>query len=121
MARQFLLLCGLLILAVSGHAQPTPAPPVFAIVGAKIEIGDGSVIEKGTVVLRDGVIAAVGADVKAPPEAEVIKGDGLVVYPGFVDAYSARGLKLPDPQPDQDIRLNPGETAPAAMRDANRK
>ena len=46
MIRKFLLLCGLLPLAVSGNAQPTPAPAVFAIVGAKIEIGDGRVIEK---------------------------------------------------------------------------
>jgi imidazolonepropionase-like amidohydrolase len=102
-------------------AQPPAAPSVFAIVGAKIEIGDGRIIEKGTVVLRDGLIAAVGADVKAPPDAEIIKGDGLVIYPGFVDAYSARGLKLPEAQADQDVKPDTDDTAPAFMREANRK
>lgn len=121
MTRHFFSL-GMLLFALNrATAQPTPAPPVYAIVGAKIEIGDGRVIEKGTVVLRDGMIEAVGADVKAPADAEIITGAGLVVYPGFMDAYHTRGLKLPDPQPDQDIRPAISDTAPAAMREANRK
>lgn len=118
--RLFIFLC-LLIPVFQAQAQPTPTPAVFAIVGAKIEIGDGRVIEKGTVVLRDGLIQAVGANVQLPLNAEIIKGDGLVVYPGFIDAYSARGLKLPDAQPDQDKSPPTGETAPASMREANRK
>lgn len=102
-------------------AQTLPTPTTFAIVGARIEVGDGRIIAKGTVLIRDGVIAAVGASVAAPPEAEIIKGDGLIVYPGFIDGGTSSGLKLPDAQPDQDARPDAGVLVPTAMREANRK
>ena len=108
--------------AFSGaFAQAQGVPAVYAIVGAKIEIGDGRVIEKGTVVLRDGMIEAVGADVMAPPDAEIIKGDGLVVYPGFIDAHALSGLKLPDALPNQDTPPDTGAVASPSMREANRR
>lgn len=98
-----------------------PPPAVYAIVNARIEVGDGRVIPKGTVVLRNGLIEAVGADVKAPPDAETIAGDGLTVYPGFIDADLSDGLKLPDAEPDQDTPPDTGVSAPPYMREANRK
>jgi hypothetical protein len=51
----------------------------------------------------------------------VIKGEGLTIYPGFIDAYATKGLKLPDPSPDQDVKLDTGVMPPATMREANRK
>ena len=45
-------------------------------------------IEKGTIVVRDGVIEAVGADVKPPADARVIDLAGKTAYAGLVDAYS---------------------------------
>ena len=78
-------------LAIAGgtaaRAQSAALPAVYAIVGARIEIGDGRIIEKGTVLVRDGLIEAVGATIAVPPDAEIIKGDGLIVYPGFLDAH----------------------------------
>lgn len=94
---------------------------LYAIVGAKIEIGDGRVIDKGTIVIRDGRIEAVGKDITPPPTAEIVKGDGLVVYPGFIDAWSSAGLKYPDAQPTQDEPIDPNTTPQIAMRLANRK
>ena len=44
-------------------------PPYFAIKGAKIVTVSGAVIENGTVVVANGLITAVGADAKIPPEA----------------------------------------------------
>jgi len=81
-----LLLLGLPSSGFPAGAQSSSPPAVYAIVGARIEVGDGRVIEKGTVVLRDGLIEAAGANVTVPPNAEVIRGAGLVVYPGFIDA-----------------------------------
>ncbi len=52
----------------------------------------GPPIENGTVVLRDGVIEAVGDNITAPADAWVIDGKGLTVYPGLVDALSTWGL-----------------------------
>ena len=57
----------------------------------------GPVIAKGTVVLRNGLIEAVGADVAVPADAWVIEGDGLTVYPGLIDALSTFGI--PDAAP----------------------
>lgn len=94
---------------------------LHAIVGAKIEIGDGRTIERGNVVLRAGLIVAVGADAAVPPGAEVFDGKGLTVYPGFIDGYTTKGLKLPDPNPKQDDDPPRGDYGSAAMRTANRK
>ena len=93
----------------------------YAIVGARVEVGGGKVIDKGTVLVRDGHIQAVGADVKVPDYAFVVKGDGLTVYPGFIDSYTTKGLKLPDPVPDQDVKLDTAVQPPVSMREANRK
>jgi imidazolonepropionase-like amidohydrolase len=112
-----------ILLVLSGaslHAQTAP-PSVYAIVGARIEVGDGRVLEKGTVLIRDGLIEAVGKEVVVPPDAEVFKGDGMVVYPGFIDAQTATGLKLPDWQPNQDTAPDTVAVASPSMREANRK
>ena len=114
---------GLLGLATTHHAlaQTSSVNSVYAIVGARIEIGNGKVIEKGTVLLRDGLIEAVGTDVKVPPEAEIIKGDGLTVYPGFIDTHTTRGVTAPDAQPVQDVAPDVSAGASPSMREANRK
>src|SRR5919107_4105018 len=48
----------------------------YALTGARIVTVAGPTIERGTVVVRDGLIAAVGANVSAPPDARVIDGTG---------------------------------------------
>jgi imidazolonepropionase-like amidohydrolase len=52
----------------------------------------GRTIERGTIVLRDGLVTAVGPNVQTPAGAWVIDGQGLTVYPGLVDALSTVGL-----------------------------
>ncbi|ATQ43152.1 amidohydrolase family protein [Caulobacter mirabilis] len=65
-------------------ASPAAAETV-AIVNARIEIGNGTpTLPSGTVVLKDGRIAAVGAGVSAPAGARVIDAKGGVVTPGLV-------------------------------------
>jgi imidazolonepropionase-like amidohydrolase len=64
----------------------------FAIKGARIVTVSGTTIENGTVVIRDGKIAAVGADAAIPSGAKVIDGKGLSVFPGMIDAGTAMGL-----------------------------
>lgn len=79
--------------ASPGVAQRPPvAPSTWAITGARIEPVAGPAIATGTVVIRDGLITAVGASVTAPADARVIDGSGLTVYPGFIDAYGALGM-----------------------------
>jgi imidazolonepropionase-like amidohydrolase len=64
----------------------------FAITNARIVTVSGAVIEDGTVVIQDGKIAAVGANVTIPAGAENINGKGLSVYPGMIDADTNLGL-----------------------------
>jgi len=71
-------------------------PQVFALQGARIVRVSGPPIENGTVVVRDGVIAAVGPNLSPPAslpkDAWIIDGKGLTVYPGLVDALSTWGI-----------------------------
>lgn len=60
---------------------------VHALVGAKVVLRPGEVLESGTIVVRDGVIEAVGQDVAAPPDARVWDLRGLTVYPGLIEPY----------------------------------
>ena len=66
----------------------------YAITDARLVTLTGQVIESGTIVLRGGLIEALGADVSPPADAVLIDGDSLTVYPGFIDAYSQAGLVL---------------------------
>ena len=65
----------------------------YALTHAKIFTLAGSTIEDGTVVLRDGKIAAVGATVEVPAGAQVIDAKGLQVYPGIFDSITQMGLR----------------------------
>jgi imidazolonepropionase-like amidohydrolase len=67
-------------------------PRYFAIMHARIVPVSGPVIENGTVVVAKGLIQAVGTSVTIPPEAWVIEGKGLAVYPGLIDAGTTVGL-----------------------------
>ena len=64
----------------------------FAIVNARIVTVSGATIENGTVLIQNGRIAAVGAGVSVPSNAERINGKGLSVYPGMIDAATNLGL-----------------------------
>jgi imidazolonepropionase-like amidohydrolase len=81
------------VLAQPSAAQRPPSPPqVWAITGARLVPVSGPAIPKGTIVVRDGLIAAIGADIAPPADARVIDGAGLTVYPGLIDAYTALGM-----------------------------
>jgi imidazolonepropionase-like amidohydrolase len=64
----------------------------IAIVGGRVLPVSGPPIESGTVLIRDGVIAAVGADVTVPANARRIDARGRTVAPGLIHAASQVGL-----------------------------
>ena len=70
---------------------------VYALVGGRVFPVSGPPIEKGTVVIRDGLIEAVGANVTPPVGARVIDVKGLTVTPGLVDGFGGIGLPAPRP------------------------
>ena len=46
------------------------------------------IVERGDVLVADGKISAVGVDLPAPAEAEVVEAEGRVLLPGFVDCHT---------------------------------
>lgn len=73
-----------------------PVTSTYAIVGATIEQAPGKTLEKGTILVKDGIIREVGTNVRIPGEAQIIRADSLFVYAGFIDMYSHAGIPVPE-------------------------
>lgn len=71
----------------------------YAITNARIVPVNGQEIARGTIVIRNGLISAVGANTNAPDDARIIDGTGLTVYPGVIDANTSLGIPAPTPRP----------------------
>ncbi len=85
--------CLALLFAATATSGRPEVPSVFAITNARIVPVAGSVIEKGTIVLRNGIIESVGANVTTPADARIIDATGLIAYPGLIDSFSDIGLE----------------------------
>src|SRR2546425_5118603 len=72
-------------------------PQYFAIRGAKVVSVSGPPVENATIVVSRGLITAVGKDLAIPPEAWVIEGKGLTVYPGLIDSFTDVGIPAAPP------------------------
>ena len=66
-----------------------------AITNAKIFITPSQVIEKGTLLIKDGKIVASGSTVSIPKNTIIIDGTGKSIYPSFIDIYSSFGVEKP--------------------------
>lgn len=87
--------CFAAAVAAFAAAPGADAPHIYAIKGARIVTAAGAPIASGTVVIRNGLIEAVGPDVQAPAGAMPIDGNGLTVYPGIIDMGTSAGLDVP--------------------------
>ncbi len=68
---------------------PAPAAgTLVAITNATILTASHGTIEKGTILIKNGKIAAVGKDIAIPAGAQLIDGNGKYVMPGIIDAHS---------------------------------
>src|SRR4051794_38552907 len=72
-------------------------PSAIAIKDAHVVTVSGADLPKATVVLRNGLIEQVGANVNVPADVWVIEGAELTVYPGFIDALSTWGIPNANP------------------------
>jgi imidazolonepropionase-like amidohydrolase len=82
-----------------------------AIKNATIVPVTSPTIPNGTIVFSNGIITAVGANAAIPPNATVIDGTGLFVYPGLIDSGSHVGL--------EEISAVPGTVDTAELGDIN--
>ena len=100
-------------LALSGLA----GAQTIAITGAKIYPVSGPVIDNGTVLIRDGKIAAVGANVAVPADAQRIDASGKVVTPGLVNGATNIGIvEIGAVNSTNDASANPKDGIAAAFR-----
>jgi imidazolonepropionase-like amidohydrolase len=83
---------GVASLVISLAASAQEKPITYAITHAKIFTLSGAPIEDGTVIIRDGKISAVGANVEVPAGSRTIDSKGLQVYPGLFDSITQMGL-----------------------------
>ncbi len=90
----FWLAVGLAAGGASFAGPPPEPPPFYAIENVRVEVGDGTGLERATVVIENGTITAVAEDAAIPAHAWVIDGEGLTLYPGLIDAMGS----LPQPR-----------------------
>ena len=95
-----LTVCCVVFIALSAYADTQPdsglrqnPSTVHAWTNARIVTAPGQVLEQATLVVRDGVIEAVGAKVKPPADARTWDADGLVIYPGLIEPHTHLGHK----------------------------
>lgn len=90
-----IFLCALLIGPLNAAELRQPLPGVYAIVDVQVVTAPGEVLETATIVVRDGVIEAVGTDVQPPPDAALVTFERddeqppITVYAGLIDPYLA--------------------------------
>ncbi|MHC5027191.1 MAG: amidohydrolase family protein, partial [Planctomycetota bacterium] len=95
-----------------------------AIVDAAVIVGPGERLERATILIRDGVIEAVGPDLRLPADARQWSGEGLTVYAGliepalYVDAEHAAG---PGTHWNRQIRAEVALTAQSVPAESLRK
>jgi len=102
------------ILSAQDERPLAPVGRTYALTNATIVQAPGRKIEKGTVVMKDGLITAVGVGVAIPAEAIVIKADSMYVYAGFIDGLSHAGVTKPKeekPEKPKDPGNPPAERA----------
>jgi imidazolonepropionase-like amidohydrolase len=93
-------------LAVTAHAGSSLADGKLAVKVGRIVTLSGPDITNGAILIENGRITAIGADLKLPWDAIVIDQPKMVAFPGMVEAHSARGMDRPNENIDVAPFLN---------------
>ncbi|MBS1933196.1 MAG: amidohydrolase, partial [Bacteroidetes bacterium] len=81
---------------VNGIADPRLN--IYAFTNATIVKDGQTTLQNATLVIREGKIVAVGANVEVPKDAVIINCSGKYIYPSFIDIYSDYGVATPERQ-----------------------
>ncbi len=97
MKKYTIIFCCLLftfsLIEVSAQQVEKSTYGTFALTNASVETVTKGRIENATVIIRNGIIEAVGPGVSIPPDAQVIDCKDLTIYPGMVDGGTRLGLQ----------------------------
>jgi imidazolonepropionase-like amidohydrolase len=102
------------VAAIGGAIGSTARAQTVAIVGGTVYPVSGPKIERGTVLIRDGRIVAVGANVPVPSDATTIDAAGKWVTPGLINAITAVGVDEVDAVPETVDQTAVGDNGIAA-------
>lgn len=99
--KNLLFICLFALILLFTATSSARVTPTYAIVSCKIIPVTGSPIEKGIIIIRDGLIESLGPQgkISIPEDAEIIKAEGLFAYPGLIDAHTNLFLELPKQEP----------------------
>src|SRR5690606_10931353 len=78
-----------------------PAPAAYALKDVTVVHADGRRAEGVTLVIRGAFIEALGPGVEIPPDAQLLEGDSLVVYPGLIDLHGGAKYEFPRVEVDR--------------------
>lgn len=95
----FMLLLSVGSFSLMAQSDPTGESAVtrtFAITNATVIPAPGKELKNTTVLIKNGLIEAVGTNLSIPNGAQVIDAEGMYVYPAFIDGLSTTGAKRPD-------------------------
>lgn len=88
--RSFLSMAALGLASTRSYAQSRPP---LLIQNAHLHPVSGPAIPRGSLLIEDGFITAIGESLTAPSGAQILPGDGLHVYPGLIDGLSTWGIE----------------------------
>lgn len=84
--------------AQSNSNELKPVTRTYALTQATVVTEPGKMIEGATVIIKDGLILAIGKNVKIPIDAQVVKADSMYIYAGFIEGLSHTGIPKAEPQ-----------------------
>jgi hypothetical protein len=106
----FLFLLSVASLELMAQSDPTGQSAVtrtFAITNATVIQAPGKELKETTVVIKNGLIDAVGTNVTIPKNAQVIDGKGMYIYSAFIDGLAFTGAKRPENAPRPNNLFSP--------------
>ncbi|MEM9887315.1 MAG: amidohydrolase family protein [Bacteroidota bacterium] len=109
MQKQIILIAFLLLGALSLLAQnePKKVTNTFALQKVTVVQAPGKVMTDATVVVKDGLIHAVGKNVEIPFDAKIVKADSMIVYPGFISGAAHIGIPKVEKKEEGRRRYDP--------------
>ncbi|HVO45386.1 MAG TPA: amidohydrolase family protein [Steroidobacteraceae bacterium] len=117
-ARRMVLGLYLTLIPMLGVAAESASSPLTAIrAGHFVDVEAGRVLNNQVILVRDGKIQAVGADIKVPEGAQVIDLSNMTVLPGLIDCHTHLA-DLADAEPLSILQKSAVQTAYAAIPNA---
>jgi len=109
------LALGLSLQAQSVEDALKPVTRTYAFTNATIIPQPGQQVTGATIVVKDGLVQAMGTNVSVPANAKVVDADSMFIYAGFIDGLSNAGIPRPEREengPNRGRRsdgVNPGD------------